>query len=91
MLSGSLTGERTAMAIYKSGAYLTQSQDAAFDAEHEPGGAVPHSGIYRCMGCGREVVAEESRKLPPQNHHEHSSAQGKIRWRMIVYADHKPK
>jgi DNA-directed RNA polymerase subunit RPC12/RpoP len=52
---------------------------------------VPHSGIYRCMGCGREVVAEESRKLPPQNHHEHSSAQGKIRWRMIVYADHKPK
>ena len=79
------------MAIYKNGVYLTQSQDTAFDIDYEPGGHVPHSGIYRCLGCGREVVAEEARKLPPQNHHEHSPTQGKIRWRLIVYADHTPK
>jgi hypothetical protein len=29
--------------------------------------------------------------LPPQNHHQHSAAQGHIRWRMIVYADHQTK
>jgi hypothetical protein len=79
------------MALYKYPQYLTQSQDASFDVEHRPGGIPPHSGIYRCMGCGREIVAEEARQFPPQNHHAHTPAQGAIRWRMIVYADHNPK
>ncbi|REF88086.1 hypothetical protein DES32_1727 [Methylovirgula ligni] len=79
------------MALYKSGAYLTQSDDAAFDKEYSPGTAPPHSGIYRCMGCHREVVAEEQRALPPQNHHQHTPSQGTVRWKMIVYADHSPK
>ena len=79
------------MALYKYSQYLTTSTDSAFDAEYKPGATPPHSGIYRCLGCGREVVAEESRQLPPQNHHEHATTQGAIRWRMAVYADHKPK
>jgi len=79
------------MAIYKISGYLSQDNDAAFDVDHKPGQIPPHSGIYRCMGCGREIVAEEARSFPPQNHHEHSLAQGAIRWRMIVYADHRPK
>jgi hypothetical protein len=79
------------MAQYKYSSYLKQNQDAAFDADHKPGGMTPHSGVYRCMGCGREVVSEESRPLPPQNHHQHTPSQGGIRWRMVVYADHEPK
>jgi hypothetical protein len=79
------------MAMYKNASYLTQVQDAVFDEDHKPGAVPPRSGIYRCTGCGREVVAEESRELPPQNHHQHTTAQGSIRWRLIVYADHRPK
>ena len=79
------------MALYKHGNYLTQSQDAAFDQVHPPGGQTPHSGIYRCIGCGREVVSEYPKPLPPQNHHQHTPHQGAIRWQMIVYADHEPK
>ena len=79
------------MALYKNGNYLTQSNDAAFDVDHKPGETPPHSGIYRCIGCGREIVAEQERSFPPQNHHTHTQSQGAILWRMIVYADHKPK
>lgn len=79
------------MALYKNGQYLTKSEDAAFDAVHKPGQTPPHSGIYRCRGCGREVVAEEGRQLPPQNHHQHTTQQGDVRWQMIVYADHREK
>jgi hypothetical protein len=79
------------MAIYKNGAYLTQSTDAGFDTDSKPGSSTPYSGIYRCMGCGREIVSEENKPFPPQNHHQHSGSQGAIRWRLIVYADHTPK
>jgi hypothetical protein len=79
------------MALYKNGDYLQHSTDSAFDGYRSPGDTIPHSGIYRCIGCGREVVAEESRKLPPQNHHQHTVGQGEIRWRLIVYANHKPQ
>lgn len=79
------------MALYKSAEYLRQSSDGAFDTNYNPGATPPHSGIYRCMGCGREVVAEQERSLPPQNHHQHVAGQGAIRWRMIVYADGKAK
>jgi hypothetical protein len=79
------------MALYKDSKYLGTSTDATFDVDHRPGQTPPHSGIYHCMGCGREIVAEESRSFPPQTHHEHSATQGAIRWRMIVYADHKAK
>jgi len=79
------------MAIYNHSSYLTQIDDKAFTVDHSPGQEPPYSGIYRCMGCGREIVAEESRTFPPQNHHQHTSAQGSIRWRLIVYADHKAK
>jgi hypothetical protein len=79
------------MALYKDGKYLTQSQDAAFDKDYKPGEAVPHSGIYRCMGCGREAACNQGQPMPPQNHHQHTQNQGAIRWRLIVYADHQAK
>jgi hypothetical protein len=79
------------MALYKSSDYLRQVNDAAFYTDHEPGTTAVHSGIYRCMGCGREIVLDENRSLPSENHHQHRIGQVPIRWRLIVYADHKPK
>jgi hypothetical protein len=43
------------MAVYKEAKYLTQSNDAAFDPDHKPGDAAPFAGIFRCMGCHREI------------------------------------
>jgi hypothetical protein len=79
------------MASYKYGHYLAKSESSSFDTESGPGATTPYSGIYRCMGCGREIAANEGNPLPPQNHHQHTTAQGKIRWKLIVWADHNPK
>ncbi len=78
------------MATYKYDAYVAKSTSTAFDGALSPGNAASHSGIYRCLGCGREVTSEEGNPLPPQNHHQHST-DAKILWRLIAYADHKPK
>jgi hypothetical protein len=79
------------MALYKDSKYLRSYDSSEFDLEHKPGQMPRFSGVYICVGCGREIVAEESKLLPPQNHHQHSSNQGAIRWKLIVYADHTPK
>ncbi len=79
------------MTLYKYSNYLQQSQDAAFDTEYHPGAIAPFAGIYRCMGCHREIGIASGHILPPQNHHTHTLQQGTIRWRLIVYADHNPK
>ena len=76
------------MALYKNASYLTASDDRAFDSIYEPGTKVPHSGIYRCEGCAKEIAANADNPLPPQNHHQHTTGQGNIRWRMIVYAQY---
>ncbi|KAF1720998.1 protein L [Pseudoxanthomonas mexicana] len=73
------------MALYKHGNYLTQSQDAAFDAVHGPGTAAPHPGIYRCTSCGDEIAIAGGHTLPPQNHRQHNPANGQIRWQLLVY------
>ena len=74
------------MALYKYSTYLQSNTDQAFDTLNSPGTAAPHSGIYRCEGCAKEQASNAGNPLPPQNHHQHSQAQGTIRWRMIVYA-----
>ena len=79
------------MALYKEEKFLKKSNGADFDKLHEPGEEAPYAGIYRCTGCGREISIAEGKTLPPQNHHQHSTSQGKIRWQLIVYADHKEK
>lgn len=72
------------MANYKYGHYLNQSNHQAFDQIHSPGTQTLYSGIYRCEGCGINEVSTYSHPLPPQNHHQHTSEQGTIRWRLIV-------
>ena len=79
------------MALYKYASYLAPSDDAAFDQESRPGTPARFSGIYRCMGCGREAACNFGQSLPPQNHHQHNPIQGIIRWQLIVHADHEPK
>ena len=74
------------MALYKNSTYLGTSTDSAFDTIYSPGNTTPHSGIYRCEGCGREIASNAGNPLPSQNSSQHSSSQGSIRWRMIVYA-----
>ena len=79
------------MAIYKYSHYLVQSEETFYDQVLSPGAQTSFPGIYRCEGCGRELVSEHPKPLPPQNHHQHTVAQGNIRWRLIVRADHRPK
>ena len=79
------------MALYKEEKYLQKTTDTAFDNDHSPGNAAPLAGIYRCMGCHREIGIAQGHTLPPQSDHSHTPAQGHIRWRLIVWADHNPK
>jgi hypothetical protein len=72
------------MAQYKYSHYLTNLADPKFDPAHEPGKSAPHAGIYKCQGCGIEVVCIAGDPLPPQSHHQHSLVQGGIGWRLIV-------
>lgn len=77
--------EEATMALYKDESKLTYSDDAAFDVDHKPGDTTPHSGIYRCTACGKEIVSESGKPFPPQNHHQHTPPAA-IRWRLLVYA-----
>ncbi|CAE6701494.1 hypothetical protein R20943_00592 [Paraburkholderia aspalathi] len=72
------------MAIYKYPQFLQQGDDVLFDKVWSPGGTAPLSGIYRCEGCGITIVSTRGHTLPPQNHHQHTVAQGAIRWQPIV-------
>jgi hypothetical protein len=78
------------MAIYKYGSNLMQLGNAIFDEEHEPGQPAPRAGIYQCLGCGREVIAAEDAPLPSADHHTHLPADGILRWKLLVFADHRP-
>jgi hypothetical protein len=43
------------MALYKYGSYFQESKDTAFDTDHIPGNSALYAGIFRRMGCGREI------------------------------------
>jgi hypothetical protein len=72
------------MAGYKYDQFLAKWDSEDFDKLYPPGSRIGWSGIYRCDGCGRESVHTIDKPLPPQNHHQHTSNQGAIRWRLIV-------
>lgn len=77
------------MATYKYFNLLDESKSKTFDDEFEPNTATPFSGIYRCTGCKHEIVSTKNHPLPPQNHHQHTSKEGPIRWKLIVAAHHQ--
>lgn len=74
------------MAAYKYSEILVQSTDGLFDLTFGPGAETPHSGIYGCIGCKKEIASNGGNPLPPQNHHQHAMAQGGIRWKLRVAA-----
>jgi hypothetical protein len=79
------------MAIYKDGSRLTQLGNSIFDEEHPPGHLAPRAGIYQCVGCGREVTAAEDAPLPAPDHHTHTATEGIPSWKLLVFADHRPR
>ena len=77
------------MAWLKYDRVVKRLNSDAFDTLFEPGIEAPYAGIYECAGCGREIGIAEGHRLPPQNHHQHQADEGKVRWLLIVYADHR--
>ncbi|BEU57385.1 hypothetical protein MAFF211521_24380 [Ralstonia pseudosolanacearum] len=73
------------MALVKNMQRLTPSDSQAFDVRHNPGTTAPHPGIYRCTSCGDEIAIAGGHTLPPQNHKQHSPANGPIHWQLLVY------
>lgn len=78
------------MTLFRRSNDIEVSVSSEFDREYSPGDAPHHSGIYRCRGCGCEVVAEGRKPLPLEKHPQHSPAQGTIRWRLAVAAQPDP-
>jgi hypothetical protein len=74
------------VALYKYAQYVKVDRDPAFEADQPPGGPAAKAGIYRCIGCGREVVAERGAALPSQSHHAHERGQSEMKWRLAVAA-----
>jgi hypothetical protein len=72
------------MALYKYSQVLQAMDNTEFDKLYPPGATTAWSGVYRCEGCTREIVHTVSHPLPPQNHHQHTAAQGQVRWRLVV-------
>ncbi|WP_374453572.1 hypothetical protein [Phenylobacterium sp.] len=72
------------MAKYKYPTAVNQVNGNAFDFTYAPGDTVPHSGIYRCQGCGLEDANNKGDPFPPQNHHQHPDRRTPIAWRLVV-------
>lgn len=74
------------MAWYKNSADLTQTEGSGehWNTVYSPSDTVPVSGIYKCQGCKKEITSNKNDPFPPQNHHQHSTSSGGIRWKLIV-------
>lgn len=74
------------MAWFVKGTSVHELSDAtdAFKTLHSPGQPVPNSGIYKCVGCKREITSNHGDPFPPQNNHQHTAAQGPILWKLLV-------
>jgi hypothetical protein len=87
LLASNSEGERT-VSLFRRSHDVEVSISPEFDKEYKPGETPVHSGIYRCRGCGCEIVAEARKPLPFEEHPRHAPAQGIIRWRLAVAAQY---
>ena len=60
------------MTMFRRSNDVEVSISPEFDKEYEPEATPVHSGIYRCRGCGCEIVAQGSKPFPAENHPRHS-------------------
>ena len=74
------------MAWHTSESVLAQgtSTNRWWTTIYNPADKVEVSGIYRCLGCKREVTCNKDDPFPPQSHHQHSTQQGSIRWKLNI-------
>ena len=72
------------MADYKYLHYLTNAANSKFDPAYPPGTTTPHSGIYKCQGCGYETLSSAGESLPTGEHHQHANESEVMAWRLIV-------
>lgn len=74
------------MSWYVDGSRISKSDGNKvwWKKTYGPGDTVPVSGIYRCLGCNKEITSNGDDPFPPQNHHQHSTAQGTIRWKLNI-------
>lgn len=74
------------MAWHTSASKLTLVNDTNdwWRTTYSTGDSVPVSGIYTCTGCKREITSNKNDPFPPQNHHQHTTAQGAVKWKLNV-------
>ncbi|CAK1942058.1 Protein L [Vibrio crassostreae] len=74
------------MSWYIDASKLTKaiSNKAHWQDSYTPGTEVPVSGIYRCVGCNKEITSNAGDPFPPQNHHQHTPRQGAVNWKLNV-------
>ncbi|PZQ36299.1 MAG: protein L [Pseudomonas putida] len=77
------------MSWYTNNSALTRADHPSdtWNQTFGPGQIVPASGIYRCVGCRKEITSNHGDPFPPQNHHQHSAQQGAVRWKMNVWTN----
>jgi hypothetical protein len=79
------------MALYREKQFLDHIEDTEanlyFDTDHQPGERAPVAGIYRCIGCGREIGTAANHTLPTQ--HLAGPESHPVRWRLVAFADHR--
>ena len=78
------------MSMFRRSNDIEVSLSPEFDREYEPGQTPVHSGIYRCRGCGCEIVAHGSKPFLVEGHPRHSPAHGPVRWRLAVAVQQDP-
>ena len=54
------------MTLFRRSNDVEVSISPEFDREYRPEDTPIHTGIYRCRGCGREIVAEANKPFPPE-------------------------
>lgn len=72
------------MAAYKYAYFLVPTINVRFDHIYPAGARAPRAGIYRCEGCGREVIALDEQALPGPDDHDHDRKHKTVRWRLVV-------
>jgi hypothetical protein len=77
------------MAWYADDTHLVKSDGDKdwWKSIYGPGDSVPVSGLYKCLGCKKEITSNKDDPFPPQNKHQHTQSQGSVRWKLIIRTD----
>ena len=76
------------MTLFRRSNDIEVSISPEFDKEYKPGETPKHSGIYRCRGWGVKSLPRPQSRSRSEQHPRHAPANGIIRWRLAVAAQH---